>query len=228
MREQFVRVGFILVSLLTLSKMALPQAAQQSGTLIVKGHSGHTPVIQINGASYVDIEALARLVNGSLSFQGNQITLTLPGASAASTAATPPSPSETTNTGFSKDFLKAGIEEMSLIREWRSAMGSAVKNGYPLTDAFVANYRNQAATSLRLVSVAVSTDADRNAFPLLSNEFDKMQKLSNKILAARKDMNYISPDALQNDPLDQQILACARSLAAMAAANQFQDDGSCY
>jgi hypothetical protein len=233
MREQFVRVGVILISLLGLPKMALPQAAQQSGTLIVKGHSGHTPVIQINGASYVDIEALARLVNGSLGFQGNQITLTLPGASsastsAASTSATAPPPSETTNTGFSKDFLKAGIEEMSLIREWRSAMTSAVKNGYPLTDAFVANYRNQAATSLRLVSVAVSTDADRNAFPLLSNEFDKMQKLSNKILAARKDMNYISPDALQNDPLDQQILACARSLAAMAAANQFQDDGSCY
>jgi hypothetical protein len=228
MREQFVRVGFLVVSLFALPKLALPQAAQQGGTLIVKGHSGHTPVLQINGASYVDIEALARLVNGSLSFQGNQITLTLPGASAASTSAAPPSPSETANPGFSKDFLKAGIEEMSLIREWRSAMVNAVKNGYPLSDAFVANYRNQAATSLRLVSVAASTDADRNALPLLNNEFDKMQKLSNKILAARKDMNYISPDALQNDPLDQQILACARSLAAMAAANQFQDDGSCY
>jgi len=227
MREQFVRVGFIL-ALFALPKLALPQSAQQNGTLIVKGHSGHTPVLQFNGASYVDVEALARLVNGSLSFQGSQITLTLPGAPAASTSATPPAPSETANTGFSKDFLKAGIEEMSLIREWRSAVLNAVKNGYPLTDAFVANYRNQAATSLRLVSVAVSTDADRNAFPLLNNEFDKMQKLSNKILAARKDMNYISPDALQNDPLDQQILVCARSLAAMAAANQFQDDGSCY
>ena len=78
-----------------------------------------------------------------------------------------------------------------------------------------------------MASVAVSTDADRNAFQLLSNEFDKMQKLSNKILAARQNMNYISPDALKNDPLDQQILGCARSLAAMAAAGQFQDDGSC-
>jgi hypothetical protein len=51
--------------------------------------------------------------------------------------------------------------------------------------------------------------------------------LSNKILAARKDMNYVSPDALKDDPLDTQILSCARSLAAMAATGQFQDDGSC-
>jgi len=96
-----------------------------------------------------------------------------------------------------------------------------------VTDAFLNGYRDQAATSLRLASVAVSADADRNAFQLLSNEFDKMQKLSDKILAARQNMNYISPDTLKNDPLDQQILSCARLLAAMAAARQFQDDGSC-
>ena len=32
-------------------------------------------------------------------------------------------------------------------------------------------------------------------------------------LAARKDMNYISGDALKDDPLNQQVLNCARSLA---------------
>jgi hypothetical protein len=55
-----------------------------------------------------------------------------------------------------------------------------------------------------------------------------MQKLSNKVLAARKDMNYISADALKDDPLNQQVLSCARSLAAMASSGQFQDDGSCH
>jgi hypothetical protein len=54
-----------------------------------------------------------------------------------------------------------------------------------------------------------------------------MQKLSNKILAARKNMNYIPTDALKDDPLDQKILNCARSLASMAASGQFLDDGSC-
>ena len=63
---------------------------------------------------------------------------------------------------------------------------------------------------------------------MLGKEFDNMQKLSNKILSARKNMNYIPPDALKDDPLDQRILNCARSLASMAASEQFLDDGSCH
>ena len=216
-----------LLPLLILPGLAWSQAAQQNSTLIVSGQPGQTQVLQINGRSYVDIEALARLTNGSLGFKGNQITLTLPGA-AASAPSTAAAPSQPAPTGFSKEFMRAGIEEMSVIREWRSALLNAVQNGYPVTDAFVASYRGQAATSLRLASVAVSTDSDRNAFQLLSNEFDNMQKLSNKVLAARQNMNYLSPDALKGDPLNQQILSCARSLASMASSGQFQDDGSCH
>jgi len=98
---------------------------------------------------------------------------------------------------------------------------------YPVTDEFVSGYQGQAATSLQLASVAASTDSDRSALQLLGNELANMKKLSNKILAARKNMNYISPDALKGDPLDAQILSCARSLAAMAASGHFQDDGYC-
>lgn len=226
MREKALSRVLTLLAFLAVPALALSQASQ-NGTLIVSGQSGQATVLQINGRSYVDIEALARLINGSLGFKGNQITLTLP-ASAASTAQAAPPASQTASPGFSKEFLKAGIEEMSEIREWRGALVNAVQNGYPVTDEFVAGYRGQAATNLRLASVAASTDSDRDAFQLLSNEFDNMQKLSNKILAARKNMNYISPDALKDDPLDQKILNCARSLASMAASGQFQDDGSCH
>jgi hypothetical protein len=217
----------MMLAVLAVPALALSQAVQQSGTLIVSGHSGQAPVLQINGRSYVDIEALARLTNGSLGFNGNQISLTLP-ASAAGTPTIAPPAIQPASPGFSKDFLKAGIEEMTVIREWRGALVNAVQNGYPVTDEFVAGYRGQAATNLKLASVSASTDSDRNAFQLLSNEFDNMQKLSNKILSARKNMNYISPDALKDDPLDQKILTCARSLASMAASGQFQDDGSCH
>jgi hypothetical protein len=214
----------ILAALLAMPGLGLSQAAQQNRTLIVSGQPGQTPVLQINGKSYVNVEALAQLTNGSLSFKGNQTTLTLP----ASVASTPTTTAPANQPGFSKDFMKAGIEVGSTIREWRTALYSAVQNGYPVTDDFVARNRGQAATNLRLASVAMSTDSDRSAFQLLSNEFDKMQKLSNKILAARQNMNYISADALRDDPLSEQILTCARSLAAMAASGQFQDDGSCH
>jgi hypothetical protein len=227
MREKLFGTELMLLVFLAVPVLALSQAVEQNGTLIVSGQSGQVPVLQINGRSYVDIEALARLTNSSLGFKGNQITLTLP-ASAAGTPTTAPPASQAATPGFSKDFLKAGIEEMTVIREWRGALVNAVQNGYPVTDEFVAGYRSQATTNLRLASVAVSTDSDRDAVQLLSNEFDNMQKLSNKILAARKNMNYISPDALKDDPLDQKILNCTRSLASMAASGQFQDDGSCH
>jgi hypothetical protein len=54
-----------------------------------------------------------------------------------------------------------------------------------------------------------------------------MQKWSNQILESVKAMEHMSPDQLDNDPLFQQILNCAHSLAAMSASGQFVDGGSC-
>jgi hypothetical protein len=225
MREQLVNVGLFL-ALLASAGLVTAQTTPQNATLSVHGLAGQAPVFQVNGKSYVDIEALARLVSASLSFKGNEITLTLP-ASAPSVPTAPGPANQPESPQFSKDFLKAGIEEMSVIREWRSAIVNAVQNGYAVTDAFMADYQGQAATSLRLASVAIVTDADRKAYRLLSNEFDRMQQLSSRVLAARKNMNYIPTDALKDDPLDQTILNCARALAAMAASGQFVDDASC-
>ena len=226
MRDRFLRAGLMLATLLAVPGLLLSQAGQPSQTLLITGQPGQAPIFQANGRSYVEIEALARLASGSLKFNGNQITLTLPAFTVETT--TPPSVSPAAHPGFSKEFMKAGIEEMSVIREWRSALVSAVQNGYPLTDDVVAGFRGQALTSLRLTSVAASTDSDRSAYQLLSNVLDNVQKLSDKLLAARKNMNYISSDALKDDPVNQKILTCTRALASMAASGQFQDDGSCH
>ena len=125
------------------------------------------------------------------------------------------------------DFLNAAIETISDIKEWRSALLNAMENSYPVTDVWMANYREQAAKNLRLTSVAATTDSDRRAFQLLSKEFDHMQELGKKVLAARKKLNYITPDNVKKDALGQKILSCARSLVAMATSGVFQDDGSC-
>jgi hypothetical protein len=210
-----------LVGLLVANGLALSQAGQPGETLTVRGFAGQAPVTRINGSSYVAIDALARLMSGSLAYQGSEIVLTIP----ASGTVLPTSRSA--NTGFSKEFLKASIETMSDIREWRSALLNAVENSYPVKDAWMADYRAQAAKNLRLTSVAVTTDSDRKTLPLLQKEFDHMQALGNKILAARKNLNYITPESVKKDPLDQKILNCARSLAEMAASGEFQDVGTC-
>jgi hypothetical protein len=212
-----------LAACLLLPRLALSQVPRQSETLSVTGYPEQVPVIQMNGKSYVEIEALARLTSGSLAFRARQIILTLP-TSAPTTAA----PATNQPAGFSKEFLRAGIEQMTAIREWRIAIVNAVQSSFPVTDDWVAGYRRTADSKLTLASAAIATDSDRSAFTLLSNEFSKMQTLSDKYLALRKSLTYIAPDSLDNDPLDQQILSCARGLSSFAASDQFQDVPACH
>jgi hypothetical protein len=203
------------------------QDTSQNRTLTITGQPGNAPVIQVNGRSYVDLEALARVSNASLSFTGNQIVLSFPGGSSNTPATAIAAPVPMSSPGFSKSFLNAGIEEAATLREWHTALASAIQNGYPVTSDALTPYRLQATTNLRLASTAISTDSDRKAYQLLSNEFQNMMKLTDKYLAARANLSYISPDALQNDSLNQRFVACGHSLGAMAASGQFVDDGSC-
>jgi hypothetical protein len=132
------------------------------------------------------------------------------------------------NATLTKEFIRAGIEEMSVVREWRSTLTNAVERGYPITDDWIGSFPDRARTSLWLVGVAATTDSDRNGLQLPTNVFNNMNPLSDQFLEANRTRTYISPDALNNHPLDQRILNCAHSLAAMAANGQFMDDGSCH
>jgi hypothetical protein len=55
-----------------------------------------------------------------------------------------------------------------------------------------------------------------------------MNQLSGKYLKMVKDMNYIAPDSLSNDPLEQRLVACGHFLVNMVSCNPFVDDGSCH
>src|SRR5579863_9454566 len=78
------------------------QSGQGEYTLNVNGQSGSVKVMQINGHSFVDVDALARIANGSIAYQGNQITLHLPGGGDAPAPAQADSNPPPPNTGFSK------------------------------------------------------------------------------------------------------------------------------
>ena len=217
--------GFLAVPL-----PAWPQAAKHNATtLVVTGHPGQAAVLQIGGKSYIDLESLARLTNASLSFAGNQIKLTLPKSASAATppaATTPASPAG--NPGFSKAFVRSGIETMSGIREWRSVIANIIQHSYPFDETWFTAYSAAAAKNLNLASLAATTDSDRSAFQLLSNEYNNMQSLTSTVLQNRNVMHYMPPGYLEDNPLNQKIVNCAQSLQAMAASNQFVDDGSCH
>jgi hypothetical protein len=213
---------------------SLAQHEQQGRNLTINGHEGQAKVVEVGGRAYVDVEGLTQIFHGSLSFSANRIILRLPESvsAPATETATVPSHSPASDSGLSRDFMRAGIEEIATMREWASTLANAIQNGYPVTENWVANYREQAAHNLRLASVAASTEADRNALQLLTHEFDAVREWCNKLIQERQAMSTaryaLSPSALLNEPSSQKIVACGHFLASMLASGSFQDDSSCH
>ena len=217
---------------LVLSGIALAQANPESRTLVVNGKSGAASVVQFSHRTYIDLESLARIANGSFGFQGNTITLTLPDSTANMAAAPAPADQPPSKNGLSQAFMMAGIESIAQMREWASAMAYAIQNGYGVTDAWANDYREKAASSLRQAGAAAATESDRSALQLLTNELDSVGTWSNKLVEAKKAMDTAkystSPNALRDEPLSQKIIQCGRFLSRMLGSAQFADDASCH
>jgi hypothetical protein len=220
-----IRRSVMLVTILLLPELVL--VAQETSALLIEGQQGQARVIQVQGKNYVEVEGLVRISGGSLHFAGNQITLTLPSASNTvpqrEQSASAPQPV----VGLSRPFLTAGIETMREILEWHAALKTGIERGYPLSDVWFGNYRRQIQSSLKQTEAAASTDVDQKALPLLTSEFNTMGALTDKYLKIAVSRDYLAPDSLNSDPLDQKLLRCWQSLASTASSNQVVDDGSC-
>jgi hypothetical protein len=219
MRHNAIRTSVMLAAILLLPLLIL--VAQETSSLLIEGPQGQTRVIQVRGKNYVEVDELARITGGSLRFVGNQMILTLPGSDTPAQAAPQLAP------GLSKPFLTGGIETMREILEWHAALKNAIERGYPLSDTWFGNYRRQIRSSLAQTQAAASTDMDHKAFPLLTNEFNTMNGLTDKYLKIAVSRDYLAPNSLNSDPLNQKLLTCWQSLASIASSNQFVDDGSC-
>src|SRR5580692_9844976 len=116
MRNRSINFSRAFAVLLLTVVLVASLAAQQATTLVIAGQPGSAKIIRVDGRNYVEIEGLARLMNSSMSFNGNQIVLTMSGSAGDASASAPPA--ETS--GFSKDFITTGIEAMALVREWHA------------------------------------------------------------------------------------------------------------
>src|SRR3974390_357997 len=222
MHRDTIRTSAMLAAILLLPLLVL--VAQETNSLLIEGPQGQTRVIHVQGKNYVEVDEFARITGGSLRFVGSQIILSLPGSD---------TPAQATNStpkpvaSLSKPFLTGGIETMREILEWHASLKNAIERGYPLSDTWFGNYRRQIRSSLAQTQAAASTDLDQRAFPLLSNEFDIMNALTDKYLKITVSRDYLAPNSLESDPLNQKLMTCWHSLASMASSNQFVDDGSC-
>jgi len=227
----------ILLVVLTalLSSITLGQSKPQPRTVIVNGQSGQADLIDQNGRLFVDVLALASIGKGSVSFSGPGIVLEFPAPASGATTAGPAEPAAASppsnSSALSQEFMKAGIEEIARLREWVTALASAIRGGYGVTDEWVNSYRDDASHSLQLAGAAASTDGDRKAAQLLHRAFDLVQQWSNQLVAAKKSMDTAkytaSPNALREDPLSQKVITCGHFVTQMLGSGTFRDDASC-
>src|SRR5579863_9064197 len=97
-------------------------AAHAKKTLVVNGHATPGAVVQMDGHSYVDVEAFAQAVNAMVAFESGKVILTLAGATSENKPEVRP-------VQFSREFAQAGIAALSDMREWRGGIASALRFG---------------------------------------------------------------------------------------------------
>jgi len=216
----------------------LPNVAQHSQPgriLVIDGKAGQAAVVEIGGHAFVEIEGLTQITHGSLSFKADRIVLSLPTSNVGPPMAevqAEPAHSPSVDSGLSRNFMLAGIEEIATMREWASTLAYAIENGYPISEHWATQSREQAAHDLTLAAAAASNESDRNALQLLTNEFEAVREWSNKLMHERKAMDTakyaISDNALREDTTSQKIITCGHFLATMLGGGSFKDDPSCH
>ena len=223
------RNAVLLAVLLVMVAAAPAQTQREREVLSVQGYQGQATVIQVQGRTFVDVQDLARITNGSIRFEDRRTILTLGDAST-------PAGENTQKRGFSRPFVSAAIEAMASIREWGGMLLITVQNGYPVGNNMAGNtiaaYQGRAADSVALAAAAASTDSDYRGLELLKNEFDNGQAWSDKFIRARSTLSAanmtITEHAFENDQEAQKIIRCGQFLAQMFASGTFQDDASCH
>lgn len=223
------RTRLVLLGTLMLALWAQAQTQRQGETLSIKGYAGEAPVVQLRGRAFVDVQEMARITNGSLSFERGRIILTLPvGNNSERTG------DAGANSGFSRPFMRAAIEAMASMREWGGMLMMVVQNGYPLGTAMpgstIMTYQARAAESVALAAAAATTDSDYRGLELLKNELNNAQAWSDSFVKARNSHNaasVMSERALKDNEELQKMVRCGEFLAQMFAGGTFQDDVVC-
>lgn len=203
------------------------QNAPQKKTLVVNGRTTDAAVVQIDGHSYVDVDALARIMNAAVRVEPGRVILTVPAAEAGAKP-------ERSTPGLSKDFAKAGISQLAEMREWKAAIASVIRSGVAAGNwlgPVLHDHRARAEAALSQTSLAAKTESDQKALQLLKNELTNLGEWDSNTQATIHSLNAeqsVNPAATQNDPLLAKISECGNFLNGMLVDGEFADSPSCH
>jgi hypothetical protein len=216
-------------ALLILLAAGVSQTGHSTRSLSVNGHTGEAIIYQIDGKSYVDIESLVRIANGSMSFKGEQIALSFP---ADGSTHHEPGSTSAGSPRLSSEFMNSSVQTLAVIKEWTNTLSHLVQRGAPGDGSRMVAFHDRADHALRLTQVAANSDEDRDALRLLTDHFHTVSAWSDKLVGERKRMDTakysISEDALKNDDTYKKIVACNKFLSKMLPNGTFHDDRSCH
>jgi hypothetical protein len=228
--RQPILYPLLCVSFLLFAGILLAQTAPDPA-FIVNGKSVGK-IVRVDGRSYVDVEALAQAVNGSVTIEPDRVVLTIPapettGASGADNQpSAPPAPE-----GLTRGFASQAIGVLAELREWRGAIGTVLMFNVPVVGTWPQDYRDHVKADLDQSSVAAMTSDDQAAMELMRNEFSALSAWANNVVATRQNLNAtntVRPDAMQSDPALAKITACSRFLGSMLVSGTFADNPSCH
>jgi hypothetical protein len=207
---------------LSLGGVLLAQRAPDK-KLILNGKATSAAVLQMDGHSYVDVEALAQITNGSVKIEAGQVVLTIPNSNFdANTAQVTP--------GLSREFASAAIATLAEMKEWKGGLGAMVTFGLAVDGSWAQIYHERVQTSLEQATVAASTNSDHNALQLLNTQYANLAKWESMVVAERQDHNgarTVAANSLRDDPVLIKFSSCGRFLSAMLGSGIFSDNPNC-
>lgn len=203
-------------------------AQNTTGKILVVNGKTTSAVMQIGEHSYIDIETLAQITNGTFTVEPDRIVLTIPGPAPAAPPSAPPAPAAE---GLSREFARTAIAELAEMREWRGAIGTILTYGVPIVGTWPQDYHDRVETNLAQVAVTASTAEDQDALQLLRNEFGNMAQWAANVVATRQSLNAtktVDPNFMQNDQALAKISDCSRFMSSMLVSGVFSDSPSCH
>src|SRR5882672_7833469 len=192
--------------------------------LEVNGKTMDSPILQIGGRFYVDLETLAQITNGVIAVQPDRVVLTIPTAPSAARPSPPPD-------ALSREFAREAIGLLAEMREWRGAIGTTRSYNVPFTGTWPQDYHDHMESSLQHVAIAASTDSDHDALQLLGNDFENLSNWASEVIAERQALNAtktVDPNMMQNDQALAKISSCSSFLSSMLVSGEFADSPSCH
>lgn len=212
----------------TISFAVVLLAQRNSKLLVVNGKSIGATVFEINGRSYVDLETLAQLTNGSLKIESSRVVLTIPESThVAAVAAPAPAP---VAEGVTREFASVAIIALGEMKEWKAGLETMVTYGLAASPRWAQAHMDRARLALSEATVAATSPSDHNAVQLLNKQFATLSKWAADLMAERSELNgarTVDPDSLRTDPQLAKISECDRFLHTLLVRGNFVDGSGC-